>query len=197
MFCCGRFRYNYDSAKTTLLRAAPFAFLDGTRMHASIETAVLIRLSRSHRRRDERLDAETVIARLEEAGRTLIALPGRGCLPAGYRAAWPEFPQLQIEAYGYTEEEARPAVPSAAAITRMDEAFAWVRLIPSEKQSWRKIVLLRSLVNPITDRHRWSWRRIGKHFGWHHQAVQQWHCQGIDKIVVELREEMRVSGDIF
>ena len=166
-------------------------------MHGSVDTDVLIRLSRTHRRHDGPYDAQLVIDRLEEAGRTLIALPGSGCGPGTYKAAWPEFPQLQAEAYGYTEEEQRPATPSAAAITRMDEAFGWMRLIPPDKGSWRKIVLLRALVNPVTDKHRWSWRRIGQRYGWHHQAVQRWHAEGIDRIVAELQAMDGVSGDVF
>ena len=129
------------------------------------------------------LDAETVILRLEEAGRTLIALPNRHCFPASTGSSWPPIVHEAVEAYGYGEVEIRPPVPSAQAITRMDEAYCWVGHIDARLTSHRKIVLLRSLVHPVSERHQFSWRKIGQKFGWSHEAVRIWHAQGIDRIV--------------
>lgn len=129
------------------------------------------------------LDAETVILRLEEAGRTLIALPGKGCFPAREGSSWPAVVHDFAEGYGYHDVKVRPPVPSAQEITRMDEAYRWVGLIDERLISHRKIVLLRSLVHPVSERHRFSWRKIGKLFGWSHEAVRVWHAQGIDRIV--------------
>lgn len=133
------------------------------------------------------IDAETVVYRLEEAGRTLLALPGKGCMPAGFGSGWPSVVHAAMEAYGWDGEAPRPSVPSAAAITRMDEAWLWVSLIPDEKRSHRRIVLMRSLVSPTTERHHWSWRRIGNALQWDYRAVQRWHAQAIDIIVREIR----------
>ena len=138
-----------------------------------------------------RCDAEFVIYRLEEAGRTLLALPGKGCAPNGYGSGWPDVVHKAIEAYGYGDEANRAPIPSAAAIGRMDEAFAWISHISLKQTSHRRIVLMRSLVSPITERHRWSWRRIGRAFGWDHRAVQRWHAQGINMIVDSLLAEAR------
>ena len=129
------------------------------------------------------LDASTVILRLEEAGRTLLALPNRGCRPADTGSGWPAVVHDFSEAYGYGEVEVRAPIPSPQAITRMDEALQWVALIPEQKVSLRKIVLLRALLHPVSDRHLWSWRKIGRKFGWSHEAVRTWHAQGIDAIV--------------
>ncbi len=129
------------------------------------------------------LDAETVILRLEEAGRTLLALPNKGCRPADTGSGWPAVVHDFSEAYGYGEVEVRVPVPSPQAITRMDEALRWVRLIPDHRTSVRKIVLLRALLHPISERNLWSWRKIGRKFGWSHEAVRTWHAQGIDAIV--------------
>ena len=128
-------------------------------------------------------DAETVILRLEEAGRTLLALPNKGCRPADTGSGWPAVVHDFTEAYGYGEVEVSVPVPSPQAITRMDEALQWVRLIPEQRVSLRKIVLLRALLHPVSDRHLWSWRKIGRKFGWSHEAVRTWHAQGIDVIV--------------
>jgi hypothetical protein len=139
----------------------------------------------NHRRRP--VDAETVVYRLEEAGRTLIALPGKGCLPAGYGSGWPDVVHAAVTAYGYMEAENRVPVPSPQVITRMDEAFRWVGMIPPTKRSHRRIVLMRAMVNPRTERHCWSWRRIGRAFGWDRRAIQSWHAQGVDMIVEALQ----------
>ncbi len=50
----------------------------------------------------------------------------------------------------------------------------------------RRIVGARSLVHPITERHLFPWRRLGTAIGADHKAVQRWHAQGIDLIVVAL-----------
>ena len=74
-------------------------------------------------------------------------------------------------------------MPSAASITRMDEALSWISLIPVEKYVLRRIVGARSLVHPISERHLFTWRRLGDLLGADHKAVQRWHAQGIDLIV--------------
>lgn len=129
---------------------------------------------------------EYVLARLELAGSTLIALPGTGCLPAGMKSNWPDFARQAIEAYGYTEARVRPPVPRARAITEMDEAFAWVGLVDDVRT--RRLLLLRALVDPITDRHRWSWRRLDSSFGIHRDTLRLWHGRGIGRIVTRLND---------
>ncbi len=132
-----------------------------------------------------------MIARLEDAGRTLIALPGKGCYPAQIGSSWPAVVHDMAEAYGYGEAEIRPPVPSAKAISGMDEAFAWVGLIDERLTHHRKIVLMRAMVHPISDRHLFSWRRIGRLFNWHHETVRTWHAVGIDRIVAVVNGTMR------
>lgn len=130
--------------------------------------------------------AADIVARLEEAGATLMALPNKG-RPGGIRVGWPEVVHDFNEAYGWTGEVARPPVPAASAITRMDEALAWVLLIPNDRYVLRRIVGARALVSPVTGRHVFSWRRLGEKIGAHHMAVQRWHGQGIDLIAAGLR----------
>lgn len=70
--------------------------------------------------------------RFEEAARTLRHLP----TPAGSRgfgSSWPEVVQSAHTAYGY--ETARPVriVPSAAAISRMEQTFDWLHLLGPEE----------------------------------------------------------------
>jgi hypothetical protein len=134
-------------------------------------------------------DAQLVIARLEEAGRTLLALPPNG-YATGLRMNVAVLVRHMIEAEGGEPKPSRlrPPVPSAAGITRMDEALGWIPLIPRDRSVLRRIVGARALVNPLTDRHLYPWRRLGAMLGADHKAVQRWHAQGVDMIVSALNE---------
>lgn len=131
------------------------------------------------------IDADFVIYRLEEAGATLLALPGTGWTTR-LRTSSIEIVRTALESYGWTSTRIRPPVPSSDKISRMDEAMAWLPLIPLDRYVLRRVVGARSLVHPITDRHLFPWRRLGAAMGADHKAVQRWHAQGIDMIVAAL-----------
>ena len=139
------------------------------------------------------IDANTVIDRLEEAGATLLALPGSGW-STRLRTSSLEIVRTAIESYGWSTNRIRPPLPSPARITRMDETMGWISLIPVERYVLRRIVGARSLVHPITGRHLFPWRRIAVTIGAHHKAVQRWHAQGIESIVTQLNKRPVVSA---
>ncbi|GAN76371.1 DUF6362 family protein [Acidisphaera rubrifaciens] len=130
-------------------------------------------------------DAPYVVARLEEAGATILAMPATGP-STRMRLSTLEVVHTAAESYGWTAGPARPPTPSSARISRMDEAFAWIGLIPEDRYVLRRIVGARSLVHPITERHLFPWRRLGKVLGADHKAVQRWHAQGVAMIVAAL-----------
>ncbi len=131
------------------------------------------------------IDAPYVTWRLEEAGATLLALPGTGW-STRLRTSSLEIVRTAMESYGWTEQRVRPRVPQAAEITRMDEAMGWLSLIPIDRYVLRRIVGARSLVHPVTERHLFPWRRLGAALGADHKAVQRWHAEGIGLIVLAL-----------
>jgi uncharacterized protein DUF6362 len=139
------------------------------------------------------IDANTVIDRLEEAGATLLALPGSGW-STRLRTSSLEIVRTAIESYGWSTNRIRPPLPSPARITRMDETMGWISLIPVERYVLRRIVGARSLVHPITGRHLFPWRRIAVAVGADHKAVQRWHAQGIESIVTQLNKRPVVSA---
>jgi hypothetical protein len=149
------------------------------------------RSSRRHRATDYDCpaDADYVIYRLEEAGATLLALPGTG-FSTRMRTSSIEIVRTALEAYGWEAAQIRPAVPAAEKIDRMDEAMAWISLIPRDRHVLRRVVGARSLVHPITDRHLFAWRRLGAVLGADHKAVQRWHAQGIAMIVTGLVSDL-------
>lgn len=140
---------------------------------------------------DGAVDAAFVIARLEEAGETLMALPASGP-STRMRTASLDIVRSALEGYGWASANGsaggrlRPSAPSPAAITRMDQTLAWLGLIPDGKYVIRRIVSSRSLKNPATGRHLYPWRRLGTLLGADHKAIQRWHAQGIDILVAAL-----------
>jgi len=140
--------------------------------------------------RGEAPDAEHVIRRLEEAGCTLLTLPGTG-YSTRLRTSNLDVVRAAEAFGGDTGGRIRPPVPSALQITRMDEALGWITLIPQDRYVLRRIVGARSLVSPATERHLYSWRRLGTVLGADHKAVQRWHATGIEMIVAALDGHIR------
>jgi hypothetical protein len=139
-------------------------------------------------------DAALVGALLEQAGATLFALPMSGH-STRLRQSMPEVAAATSEAAWGMERRLRPPLPSAAAISRMDRVLGWIRLIPDDRYVLRRIVSARALVNPLTERHLYSWRRLGALLGADHKAVQRWHAQGIDLIVAALNRAAAASAN--
>lgn len=128
------------------------------------------------------VDAEWVIARMEEAGAALLCLPAGGYTTRLRTNAWPVLGEA-AEAYAGAPTRLRPPAPDAATISRMDEALSWLRLIPDDKYVVRRILASRMLVSPLTGRHLFPWRRLGGLVGADHKAVQRWHGDGVRMLV--------------
>lgn len=142
----------------------------------------------------EPYDARLVVVRLEEAGRALLALPSAGySTGVQTNAAVLVRHMIEFEGGDPVPMRLRLAVPAAAQISRMDEALAWIPLIPRDRTVLRRIVGARALVNPLTDRYLYPWRRLAAMLGADHKAVQRWHGQGIDIIVGLLNAPPRTT----
>jgi hypothetical protein len=127
-------------------------------------------------------DTDYVIARLEEAGAAMLALPQRG-YSTRLRMTQLDVVADVAEAYGWSPVRLRPAVPDAGKISRMDEAMGWLSYIPEDRHVIRRVVAARSLVDPINGRHLYSWRKLGAVLRSDHKAVQRWHKLGVAEIV--------------
>ncbi len=127
---------------------------------------------------------EFVQACLEEAGLTLMALPNSGPTTR-LRQGGLEWVR---DAMAYPPERTviRPAVPSGAAIDRMDRVLAWIPRIPADRFVLRRVVGARCLLSPLTGRHLFTWRRLAAAVGADHKAVQRWHAQGLALIAGSL-----------
>lgn len=131
-----------------------------------------------------RVDAELVIYRLEEAGSTLLALPHAGHSTRMVQGGleWVRTAK-ELDAM---KARMRPARVTANAVSRMDEALSWVLLIPPDRYVLRRILHARCLVNPVSGRFVYSWRRVALAVGCDHKAAQRWHAQAVDMIVAAL-----------
>lgn len=133
-----------------------------------------------------RVDAEFVIHRLERAGATLLAMRTTSPLPAPYRCALPDVLREAVISYGWTPVDCPPPIPNAAAISRMEATWQWLSYVPDARYTLRRIVAVRSLVDPVTLRHRVRWRALGTLLHCSHEAARGWHRAGITMIVERL-----------
>lgn len=131
-------------------------------------------------RRPATIDADTVIARLDEAGCTLLSLPGND--PAI------DLAQARLRTVAGIADGRRPR-PDAARTARMDQAFGWIALVPADKLMLRRIVGCRALVSPRTGRHLFSWTRLGRLLNTDAKVVRRWHALGIGIIVATLNRD--------
>jgi hypothetical protein len=121
-----------------------------------------------------------LIRRLEDAGKTSIAMPESGFSPA-----------MKLKKYPYIREKWKDQAalpwtrvnPTSWDIKLMDEAFDWLLIIPDTELKVRKVVQARMYIHPVNERYLYSWRRIGKEMSVHHEQVQRWHKKGI-KIIL-------------
>ena len=139
------------------------------------------------------ISAPEIVARLEDAGSTLLALPATG-YSTRLRTTRLDIVHAAVEAYGWTHARGEPArlrppAPTGEAIARMDQAYAWLALIPQDRYVLRRIAGARSLISPATERHLFPWRRLATLLGADHKAIQRWHGQAIALIRAGLAKE--------
>lgn len=133
---------------------------------------------------DEPITREYVIARLEEAGSTLLAMHlGRVGPSERVTAAWPEMLRDSFIDLPDPHRKIR-MVPGADKITRMDEALGWIELVPNA--TYRRVLCARCLVLPQSGRHLRSWSSIARTLHADREAVQWWHDKAICQLVSAL-----------
>jgi hypothetical protein len=113
----------------------------------------------------------------------------------------PDAVQEAVTGYGYSGVRLRPAIPSPAAITRMDEAFAWIGLIPADKAATgaaelvslhggvqlRRLVWARALVDPMSGLYLFTWAKLAEIVKADRRVLPGWHSDALGVIVAKLR----------
>jgi hypothetical protein len=88
----------------------------------------------------------------------------------------------------------RPPTPDASQITRMDEAYSWLSFIPDDKRVIRRIVALRSVVDPLSGKHLYTWTKVAAAVGCAANAAKAWHKQGVEMIAAVLSRQQYRSA---
>lgn len=127
-----------------------------------------------------RANPEMIVACLEWAGSVLLSMNIRSPKPADYKVFWPEFPSDPNEAYGYTSERLRIATPRATDIELMENIFTWLSLIDNVVA--RRIVCIRSLVTPVSERYVYHWSKIAILLHMDRRGVKRLHNLGIQDL---------------
>ncbi|NHN83652.1 hypothetical protein GOB93_03230 [Acetobacter musti] len=121
---------------------------------------------------------------LEEAGMTLATLRMKDLRPAGVRINWPDIVNDPDDLGWLRDSDEFLPPPTADAIARMDIALGWVSLLNDRRQ--RDVVNRRLIVNPLSGKHRWEWRKLGRLLGVHHQTAQAWHRRACEVIAKKI-----------
>lgn len=151
----------------------------------------------------EALDYHALVERrLYDAGKTLMMLQS-SVGPAEPRSHWPEVMRTYWDMFApaspgedrkaaevrrneRAEDKLKPRlVATSKAMTRLDEVLGWLWYL---EPVHRKIIFARMLINPLTDKHVFSWRQIQGATGIHRDMVKRRFKVGIDQIVKELAE---------
>lgn len=131
---------------------------------------------------DRPLDFDDVIFWLEKAGITLQCLPDHS--PSlGVKLMSLELKMAAELGQREAATHVRPSI-MASDISEMDEALGWLGLIGN--RTMRRIVAARLLLRPGSERHRFSFRAIGRLIGANHHAVAKWWVAGIAELVAAL-----------
>lgn len=118
---------------------------------------------------------------LEWAGGRLVALPSDRIKPSGYKTYWPDFSN---DVYQILEMRKvlsiRALAPTAAEIDLMDQVLSLPARI--EDQRRRRIIQMRLLTHPVTQRHLRTWAKVAEAEHTSVFKVQSIHSQALREL---------------
>lgn len=126
-----------------------------------------------------KLTCDEIEKELREAGRIAKRTPfAKGSRPAQLRAGWPDIVRDTFDAYGYTAERGKPAIPSPVDLDRMDEAFGWLWHVEGRERT-----ILFARANGVT------WRVLQERLDISHVTLAKIHRNGIARIAAALEKK--------
>jgi hypothetical protein len=137
--------------------------------------------SRAKDTSDEPLTVEEVQFWLEWAGTTLLSLRSPSALPKNPGSAWPAYNYEFAEAYGYTGERLRAAIPSSTDIQLMDIILPLTGIV--QDVTCRRILSARALITPVSHRYLYSWSRLAFMLHSDYRRVMRQHRKGLQSLV--------------
>nr|WP_302480862.1 DUF6362 family protein [Acetobacter estunensis] len=109
----------------------------------------------------------------------------KGLRPAGMKTHWPDVVVDVDDLCWLRDSDDVLPPPSADAIARMDVALEWVSLL--DDQRLRTVVNKRLIVNPISGKFHWEWRKLGRLLGIDHKTAKAWHRRACELIGKKIR----------
>jgi hypothetical protein len=131
-------------------------------------------------------DTQIVISRLEDAGATLQALHGTSRWPTVSPNPVFAIARVALAEDCWAEMRTRLPIPPETSIDRMIETHTWLEFIPADQYAIRRLVVMRSLLHPVTQRHLFPWNQLASRFHTNRKGIQAQHAKGIDMIVAAL-----------
>lgn len=133
-----------------------------------------------------------VNAYLDEAGKAFLRLSAHGTRPQMRTAGLFEFMLRDTkEAYGYNEGQSPRTTNSSRQTTQMEIVQEWVLNVPEVKH--RRVMLMRMLICPRTDKRHLSWKKIGHKMGVSDVTAKAWYKAGVQNIVGKLNRSELVG----
>jgi hypothetical protein len=125
-----------------------------------------------------------VVNRFEEAVYTLKRMPP--VIRVGYRSAWPAVVHSTEELLCAEKLPMRPPLPSAAAISRMEETIQWIFFLDNESD--RRMIWLRAARVP--------WKPIYRRLGISRTTAHYRYRIAMMKIVMRLNSRQGARYDV-
>ena len=140
-----------------------------------------------------------VETRLFEAGKALLRMPANGERPRGYGSSWllehlkesGDYPNDMRMSFGNNNPRQ---------MEELYEVDRWCMKLANhckkEKKPWEARALsLRMLVHPLSDRHLFTFKRIGDYMGGYSDtAAKNWYASALDRLITLNGEEIQNQG---
>jgi hypothetical protein len=136
------------------------------------------------------IDSRYVELCFEDASRTLDALPWSGH-STGFALTVREVLRDADDDTSVSGDP-RPAFVTRSKIAAMEETFGWLKIIPDNKKTLRRIIAARSVTRVSEDGTETpaSWLGIGKKLGMDYRSARRWHGQALAIIAAELNRRL-------
>ncbi len=135
-------------------------------------------------------DEVYVEAHLFDAGKAVSRLPAKGTRPSIYTGSLPDVVLDPQEAYGYGEPSLPRQSNNPRQMTHMDICVSWVHSLPATYV--RRVILMRMIINPINEKHSFSWKQIARHMDCNDKTAKAWYDSGLRQIAGKLS-----NGDLM
>lgn len=142
-----------------------------------------------------RVDPDLINDWLEWAGARLLASPSNKIKPANPKVIWPDYAQDRFQLLEFRKGLSLRAPPPGASEIPIMETILLLPNLCAEVRT-RRVLHLRSLVNPLSYRNINSWSKIAQAIHSNRETVRLLHQKGLEEVSqkVDIAIVCRVSA---